>query len=250
MPTSAQDRPARGSEAARAVHPRAAAVRAAILGRRRGVGRSLAVALLALGAFTACGGSPAGTPEPGPASPPPTATATAPAPAEDGSVPVADAGLGASTAPAVVPPTRVQVPDLEIDMPVDAVGVAPEGDMELPDSADVAAWYEYGPAPSAAEGSTLIAAHVDSLSSGIGPFARLHDVAPGAEIAVSTADGSTHRYSVRDVVRVPKDTAPVGEWFSREGPPRLVLVTCGGAFDREVGHYAENVVVTAVPEGG
>jgi len=55
---------------------------------------------------------------------------------------VADAGLGASTAPAVVPPTRVQVPDLEIDMPVDAVGVAPEGDMELPDSADVAAWYE------------------------------------------------------------------------------------------------------------
>ncbi|MCC2308874.1 class F sortase [Cellulomonas chengniuliangii] len=248
MPTSAQDRPARGDEAARAVRPRAAALRAAILGRRRGAARSLAVALVALGAFTACGGAPAGTSESGAAAP--SATASTPPPAGDGSVPVADAGLGASTAPAVVPPVRVQVPDLEIDMPVEAVGVAPEGDMELPDSADVAAWYEYGPAPAAPEGSTLIAAHVDSLSTGIGPFARLHDVAPGAKIVVTTADGSDHEYSVRDVVRVPKDTAPVGEWFSREGSSRLVLVTCGGAFDRDVGHYAENVVVTAVPEGG
>ncbi|MFI2752953.1 class F sortase [Cellulomonas sp. P22] len=165
-------------------------------------------------------------------------------------MPVTDAALGATTAPAAAPPVRVQVPDVDIDMPVEAAGVAPEGDMELPDGADVAAWYEFGPAPATAEGSTLIAAHVDSLTTGIGPFARLHDVEPGAQVVVSTADGRTHEYRVQDVARVSKDAAPVGEWFDRGGPPRLVLVTCGGAFDREVRHYAENVVVTAVPEGG
>lgn len=165
-------------------------------------------------------------------------------------MPVRDATLGATPAAAVVPPVRVQVPDLEIDMPVDPAGVAPEGDMELPEGADVAAWYEFGPAPASPAGSTLLAAHVDSWTTGVGPFARLRDVAPGAAVVVTAADGTAYEYRVRDVVRVPKDTAPVGEWFDRAGPRRLVLVTCGGAFDREVGHYADNVVVTALPVGG
>ncbi len=33
----------------------------------------------------------------------------------------------------------------------------------------------------------------------------------------------------------------------RRGRPRLVLVTCGGPFDRVAGHYRDNVVLTAVP---
>ena len=39
-------------------------------------------------------------------------------------------------------------------------------------------------------------------------------------------------------------------WFDRTGAPRLVLVTCGGAFRRDIGHYTDNVVVTAEPLGG
>ncbi|MFS0703419.1 class F sortase, partial [Cellulomonas sp. 179-A 9B4 NHS] len=181
-----------------------------------------------------------------------SATPTPPAapPAAVPAVPLRDASLGATPQPAVVPPVRVQVPDLGIDMPVEPAGVAPAGDMALPDTAEVAAWYEFGPAPAAPEGSTLVAAHVDSATTGIGPFARLRDVAAGAAVVVTTADGTTYEYRVQDVVRVPKDTAPVGEWFDRTGAPRLVLVTCGGAFDRQVGHYADNVVVTALPVGG
>jgi hypothetical protein len=30
-------------------------------------------------------------------------------------------------------------------------------------------------------------------------------------------------------------------------PTRLLLVTCGGEFDRRTGHYERNVVVFAVP---
>jgi hypothetical protein len=59
-----------------------------------------------------------------------------------------------------------------------------------------------------------------------------------------------HTYRVSEVVAVPKDTAPVGEWFDREGSRRLVLVTCGGEFREDIGHYADNVVVTADPVEG
>jgi hypothetical protein len=37
------------------------------------------------------------------------------------------------------------------------------------------------------------------------------------------------------------------EVFAAGGPPRLVLITCGGAFDRSTRHYADNVVVFADP---
>ena len=34
--------------------------------------------------------------------------------------------------------------------------------------------------------------------------------------------------------------------YTRSGPARLVLVTCGGPFDARSGHYRDNIVVTAV----
>ena len=172
---------------------------------------------------------------------------TAPAPAGP-QVPVQDAALGAQPpAPAVPAPTRLSVPDLGIDMPVDAVGVEDDGSMEIPEDAGRAGWYRFGPAPATPEGATVVAAHVDSWSTGIGPFSRLRDVRPGARVEVTTADGTVHAYVVREVAQIPKQDAPVEQWFDRTGAPRLVLVTCGGAFDREVGHYADNVAVTAEP---
>ncbi|GAA4625996.1 class F sortase [Cellulomonas oligotrophica] len=181
--------------------------------------------------------------------PAPAATAE-PTPAAVPDVPVQDASLAALQVAAPPAPVRVRVPDLDIDMPVDPVGVRPEGDMELPEGADRAAWYRFGPAPASPAGSTLIAAHVDSWTTGVGPFSRLRDVQPGALVEVDAQDGTVHTYRVSEVVAVPKDTAPVGEWFDREGSRRLVLVTCGGEFREDVGHYADNVVVTADPVEG
>lgn len=39
---------------------------------------------------------------------------------------------------------------------------------------------------------------------------------------------------------------PTGIW-SQRGHHQLVLVTCGGPFNTALGHYRDNVVVTAVP---
>ena len=43
-----------------------------------------------------------------------------------------------------------------------------------------------------------------------------------------------------------KDALPTS-LYSRRGAPRLVIVTCGGPFDRRTGRYRDNVVLTAVP---
>jgi hypothetical protein len=38
--------------------------------------------------------------------------------------------------------------------------------------------------------------------------------------------------------------------FARDGAPQLVLITCGGTFDRTIRSYEDNVVVTAEPVKG
>ena len=35
--------------------------------------------------------------------------------------------------------------------------------------------------------------------------------------------------------------------YTRTGSPKLVLVTCGGPFDAKIGHYRDNIIVTATP---
>ncbi|BDZ46697.1 class F sortase [Naasia aerilata] len=173
------------------------------------------------------------------------APAPEPRPTTDVDVQIRSARLEPVTQP--VPPVRVQVPAADIDMDIQPVGVRDDGLMELPDYVGTAGWYRFGSDPAEGAGTTVVAAHVDSLKYGLGPFAHLKDLPAGAEIVLTTADGTEHRYSVESVTKVLKEDLPVAEVFTREGPERLVLITCGGQFDYDALRYSDNVLVTAVP---
>ena len=176
-----------------------------------------------------------------------SATTTAPAPAAAAlpEVPRRSADLAGQPLPASAP-VRVQVAALGIDMAIEGVGL--DGDaMALPANPAVAAWYRYGSAPGSPAGSTVVAAHVDSLIYDLGPFAELAEAPAGTEIVLQTADGVAHRYEIASVAVVEKPAVPWSAVFDRSGPPRLTLVTCGGEFDYGARRYLSNVLVTAEP---
>ncbi len=174
---------------------------------------------------------------PAPAAPP----APAPPPAR---VTVRDAAP--SPAPAVPAPVRLEVPALGVDAPLDQAGVTADGQMALPDDVTRAAWYRFGPVPGE-PGSAVLAGHVDDAEQGLGELAPLSSAEPGHEVVVTDAAGATTRWRVvsRDVVH--KQALPLDLLFSRDGAPRLTLVTCGGPFLPDVGGYRDNVVVVAEP---
>ena len=147
-------------------------------------------------------------------------------------------------APAPPAPVRVAVASAGLDVPVVPAGVDARGALALPDDARTAGWYRYGPGPTSPAGATVIAAHVDD-DAGPGPFARLRDLAAGARVVVTDAGGARHAYTVTAVESVPKPDVPLGAVFDRAGEPRLLLVTCGGTWDRERRSYSDNVLVTA-----
>ena len=107
-------------------------------------------------------------------------------------------------------------------------------------------WWSDGLQPGATSGSILIAGHVDSATAGAGALFGLRDARAGERIQVTTRSGRTFTYGVVSVQRMLKAQLPASV-YSRTGRPRLVLVTCGGPFDTSIGHYRDNVVVTAVP---
>jgi Sortase domain len=144
-------------------------------------------------------------------------------------------------------PTRVRLPDVGIDAPVVGVGVEGTGGMEIPGEVGTVGWYTPNPPPGAPEGAAVLSGHVDSRTQGRGAFFPLEQVEPGQTVTVDLSDGSTREYEVVARRRYAKEELPVAELFATTGPPHLVLITCGGAFDSLDRHYEDNVVVFAVP---
>ncbi|WP_043109128.1 class F sortase [Paraoerskovia marina] len=236
--------PAKGS-ARRATHLAAVAGLLALLAL---------LGVIALGEAYAEGPGSGAGPEPGPtarAEPAPS-DGTTPPPSDDAAATttaVPDVPVRAATPEPDAPdPTRLVVEGLDIDVPVEPEGVDPDGTMSLPESGTVAGWYQYAAAPGDDTGTVVLASHVDTYDDGLGEFARLTDAAPGDSVTLTDTEGNTYNYTVETVEQTAKVDVPLDELFDRTGDRRLVMVTCGGRWDADVGHYEDNVIVTAVPQ--
>jgi hypothetical protein len=92
----------------------------------------------------------------------------------------------------------------------------------------------------------VLVGHVDSAVAGLGTFAVLRELGVGERVELRGADGRALAYRVVARRQLGKAALPA-DLFARDGPPRLVLVTCGGRFDRTIRHYTDNVIVYAEP---
>jgi hypothetical protein len=216
---------------------------------RRAGGRGSTAALLLL--LTGCS-APTAPPgavaeQPAQAVQLPTSRAARPAPTPP--VPVRSAALDDLDVNRPVPPVRLRIGALDLDLPVRPVGVQEDGSMEVPENPSVVGWYRFGPGAGSDSGATVLAAHVDSLRYGLGPFAALTTLGEGAEVLLADGDGTTTGYRVETITRTGKTDLVDAGVFERTGPPRLHLITCGGSFDPERRTYSDNVIVTAVPVG-
>lgn len=150
-------------------------------------------------------------------------------------------------APAIGVPARLRIAAIGIDAPVEAVGVDDNGDMAVPPQVQQIGWYRFGAAPGSSAGSVVMSGHVDSARQGLGAFSKLGELKAGDAITVTDAAGRTARYHVVGREAFDKKTVPMADLFSRNGPARLTLITCGGDFDSSIRSYLDNIVVTAVP---
>lgn len=214
---------------------------------RMGV-RAVGAALAPIGVaacLIACSPVGAGDRQSAESSPSPASTPS-PAPTSDLRPEIRSSAIGAPAE--TVPPQALSIPSLGVDMAVTPVGIADEGQMELPEDPAIAGWYRFGPDAASGEGNIVIAAHVDSVDYPIGPLADLRDAAAGETVTVTGADGTDRGYVIESVTFYEKTALPTDEIFRRSGDPALIVITCGGPFDSSTGHYRDNVVAVARPQ--
>jgi sortase (surface protein transpeptidase) len=177
-------------------------------------------------------GRPEGAPRPVSSDPPPPVTAQP-----------ADAFVSSSSYPTVALPVRLRIPALHVNSRVVALGLEPDGSVEVPASTTVAGWYDRGPRPGQ-PGPAVLLGHVDS-SRGPGIFFDLYRIKPSTRVEVERADGSTATFRVIEVSRVAKTRFPTDLVYAPTLDPTLRLITCGGSFDHASGSYRDNVIAFA-----
>ena len=144
-----------------------------------------------------------------------------------------------------VHPERIVIPTLGVDAAIRPILVGPGRVLDPPSDPAQVGWWRGGAQPGSPRGTAVIAGHIDSARDGPGALVRIGELSPGERVTVSGEGGSvTYQVTGRRTYR--KDALPPAT-FAQDTRARLVLITCGGLFDRSTGHYADNTVVFAVP---
>jgi hypothetical protein len=144
------------------------------------------------------------------------------------------------------PPTALAIPALRVKatvVPVDSSGEI----LGVPADPAQVGWWTGSALPGAASGSVVIDGHIDSAATGPGAFFQLADLHIDDLLIVTTTTGDRRTYAVTGRRTYHKADGLPPDLFATTGPPRLVLITCGGSFDRSTGSYSDNIVVFAAP---
>lgn len=141
-------------------------------------------------------------------------------------------------------PIRLLAAGVHLAAPVVPVGVT-AGALDVPDDVHTLGWWQGGTAAGSNQGTVVIDGHVDSAGQGIGALASIARMQPGDRLTLRTARNQVD-YVVQARRSYPKDDLPTG-LFTRTGPSRFALITCGGPFIITTRHYRDNIVVYATP---
>jgi sortase (surface protein transpeptidase) len=138
-------------------------------------------------------------------------------------------------------PVTLSIPAIGVAVAVSELGLNPDGTVQVPTDFQVPGWYRLGPSPGQV-GSAVILGHVDSYQ-GPAVFFNLRSLTAGDPVDVTLADGVIVHFVVTSVAMYPKDQFPAQQVYGSHGNSQLQLVTCGGTFDSQTGHYLSNIVV-------
>jgi hypothetical protein len=138
-------------------------------------------------------------------------------------------------------PVELKIPAISLAVSLSTLGLNTDGTVQVPTDIQQPGWYGLGPSPGEI-GSAVILGHVDSQA-GPAVFFELRSLVAGDIVNVTLADGVTAQFKVTSATMYPKTSFPDQLVYTSHGYSALQLVTCGGVFDEQTGHYLSNVVV-------
>lgn len=136
-------------------------------------------------------------------------------------------------------PVRLVIPKIGINATITDIGLTSSGNMEAPNTNDIAGWYKYGPKPGN-DGSAVLGGHFGVGEQAI--FTDLNQLDKGDTLSIIDDQGQRASFVVREVRTYAQDSQP-NEVFNSLMGAHLNLITCDGAWESEKRTYSQRLVI-------
>ncbi len=144
-------------------------------------------------------------------------------------------------------PIRFMIPKINVDAPLEYVGLTPQGAMAVPAGPTDVAWFNLGPRPGES-GSAVIAGH-EGWKDGIAAvFDNLHQLQKGDKVYTKDERGVISTFIVREIRTYDQNGDTSDIFNSSDEKAHLNLITCEGIWNAAKQSYSDRLVVFADKE--
>ena len=139
-------------------------------------------------------------------------------------------------------PVRLKIPSINVDAPVEYVGLAPNGAMDVPKERANVAWFNLGQRPGE-NGSAVIAGHYGWKNGKASVFDNLYKLRKGDKLYIEDDKRVIVSFVVRETRRYDPNADASDVFGSNDGKSHLNLITCEGVWDRVSKTYSKRLVI-------
>jgi LPXTG-site transpeptidase (sortase) family protein len=144
-------------------------------------------------------------------------------------------------------PIRFKIPRINVDAPVEYVGLTQGGAMDVPKKPEDVAWYNLGPRPGES-GSAVIAGHSGYKNNKPAVFDNLHKLQKGDKVYVEDSNGNKITFVINKISSYKENQNATDVFSSNDGASHLNLITCTGVWDSVAKSHSERLIVFADKE--
>ena len=139
-------------------------------------------------------------------------------------------------------PGRLKIPSINVDAPVEYVGLTSDGAMDVPKVPANVAWFNQGPRPGE-NGSAVIAGHYGWKNNIPAAFDTIHTLRKGDKIYIEDENGVNTVFVVREIQIYSKNEDAPLVFGSSDGKAHLNLITCTGVWNKAEKTYSDRLIV-------
>jgi LPXTG-site transpeptidase (sortase) family protein len=136
---------------------------------------------------------------------------------------------------------RLKIPVIGVNAKIEYVGLTSAGAMGVPKNIKDVAWFNLGALPGA-DGSAVIAGHLDGRNGQKAVFYNLKKLKKGDQLFIEDSSGKIITFVVRET-HIYDSEASAPEIFSSSEGQHLNLITCAGHWSKSQKRYVQRLVI-------
>lgn len=139
-------------------------------------------------------------------------------------------------------PVRIKIPSINIDAPIESVGLTIDGEIDVPEGPINAAWFDQWPRPGE-DGNSIIIGHSGWKDDIPAVFDNLYKLQKGDKIYIEDSKGMIISFVVNESRKYDPKADALDVFYSNDGKSHLNLITCIGVWNKISKSRSDRLVV-------